>query len=142
LIVNHLEIVINNPELGWGIEMTNNSNLLRMAVLIVSTCYPALGYAQAVVEAERTAPIALDPITVTATRSEKQVLDVPGTVSVITRQELDERITRDTQDIVRYQPGISVNRQTTSTDPSAIMVASPFVASAATACRCRSTVRA
>jgi hemoglobin/transferrin/lactoferrin receptor protein len=117
LIVNHLAIVIDSSECDWGIEMTNNSNLLRATVFLISTYYPALGYAQAVTEADRSAPIALDPITVTATRGEKQALDVPGTVSVISRQELDERITRDTQDLVRYQPGVSVNRQTTSTDP-------------------------
>ncbi|WP_181832891.1 TonB-dependent hemoglobin/transferrin/lactoferrin family receptor [Bosea caraganae] len=62
-------------------------------------------------------PIALDPITVTATRSEKQALDVPGTVTVISRQELDERMTRDMQDLVRYQPGVNVNRITSGTDP-------------------------
>ncbi|WP_353182443.1 TonB-dependent receptor plug domain-containing protein, partial [Bosea sp. (in: a-proteobacteria)] len=54
--------------------------------------------------------ISLDQITVTAERGAKQVLDVPGTVSVITRQELDDRIIRDTQDLIRYEPGISVNR--------------------------------
>lgn len=115
--MNHLEIVISSSEWDWGIEMTNNSNLLRATVFLISTCYPALGYAQVVTEADRSGTISLDQITVTATRGEKQVLDVPGTVNVITRQELDERITRDTQDLVRYQPGVSVNRQTTGTDP-------------------------
>ncbi|PZN97250.1 MAG: TonB-dependent hemoglobin/transferrin/lactoferrin family receptor [Hyphomicrobiales bacterium] len=101
--------------------MYNNSKLIYLIVLLSSTCVSAIAYAQTVTPApERgtgTETIALDQITVTATRGEKQVLDVPGTVSIISRQELDERITRDTQDLVRYQPGISVNRQTTSTDP-------------------------
>src|SRR6218665_2472505 len=61
--------------------------------------------------------ISLDQITVTATRGDKQALDVPGTVTVISRQELDERIVRDTQDLVRYEPGVTVNRQTGGTDP-------------------------
>ena len=52
--------------------------------------------------------ISLDQITVTATRGEKQVLDVPGTVSVITRQDMEQRITRDTQDLGRYEPGVIV----------------------------------
>lgn len=61
--------------------------------------------------------IDLDQITITATRSAQQVLDVPATVSVITRQEIEERGIRDMQDLVRYQPGVSVNRQTSGTDP-------------------------
>ncbi|TQI76612.1 hemoglobin/transferrin/lactoferrin receptor protein [Bosea sp. AK1] len=100
--------------------MNNNSRLTFLAALLSTT---ALSVAQAQTQAPQVnAPsseqmIPLDQITVTASRGEKQVLDVPGTVSVITRQELDERITRDTQDLVRYQPGVSVNRITSSTDP-------------------------
>ena len=60
---------------------------------------------------------ALDEISVTATRQATQVLDVPGTVSVTTRQQIDERQIRDAQDLVRYQPGINVARQTSGTDP-------------------------
>jgi len=97
--------------------MNNSSKLAFLAALLSSTAL-SIAQAQTVPADARSAePIALDQITVTATRGEKQVLDVPGTVNVITRQELDERITRDTQDLVRYQPGVSVNRQTTSTDP-------------------------
>ncbi|WP_336813261.1 TonB-dependent hemoglobin/transferrin/lactoferrin family receptor [Bosea sp. MMO-172] len=98
--------------------MNNNSKLAFLAALLSTT---ALSVAQAQTPqangntGEQT--ISLDQITVTASRGEKQVLDVPGTVSVITRQDLDERIVRDMQDLIRYQPGISVNRQTTGADP-------------------------
>ena len=61
--------------------------------------------------------IELDAITVTATRQPTQVLEVPGTVTVTTRRQLDEHMVRDNQDLVRYQPGINVGRQTSSTDP-------------------------
>jgi hemoglobin/transferrin/lactoferrin receptor protein len=101
--------------------MYNNSKLVALTFVLSSTCVPAASYAQAVTQAPArdtaSEPISLDQITVTATRGEKQVLDVPGTVSIMSRQDLDQRITRDMQDLVRHQPGISVNRQTTSTDP-------------------------
>ncbi|PZU83630.1 MAG: TonB-dependent hemoglobin/transferrin/lactoferrin family receptor [Chelatococcus sp.] len=96
--------------------MNNNSKLLFAVALMSSTALTA-AWAQAPDQGAAEQPIALDEISVTATRGGKQVLDVPGTVNVISRQELDERITRDMQDLVRYQPGISVNRLTTSTDP-------------------------
>ncbi|MCA0421456.1 MAG: hypothetical protein LCH80_22425, partial [Proteobacteria bacterium] len=81
--------------------MNNNSRLAFLAALLSTT---ALSVAQAQTQTPQAngrsseQMISLDQITVTASRGEKQVLDVPGTVSVITRQELDERITRDTQD--------------------------------------------
>ncbi|MEN5082180.1 TonB-dependent hemoglobin/transferrin/lactoferrin family receptor [Bosea sp. TWI1241] len=97
--------------------MKKNYNLAAVA-LLSSTCLAGGALAQrADADAPPAGTIPLDQITVTATRGEKQALDVPGTVTVISRQELDERMTRDTQDLVRYQPGVSVNRQTTSTDP-------------------------
>ncbi|MCU4181085.1 TonB-dependent hemoglobin/transferrin/lactoferrin family receptor [Bosea sp. BH3] len=98
--------------------MNNSSKLAFLAALLSSTAL-SIAQAQTVPAAGQSAEqtISLDQITVTATRGEKQALDVPGTVNVISRQELDERITRDTQDLVRYQPGVFVNRQTSSTDP-------------------------
>ena len=59
----------------------------------------------------------LEEISVTATRQPTQVLDVPGTVSVTTRQQLDDRQVRNAQDLVRYEPGVNVPRQTSGTDP-------------------------
>lgn len=49
-------------------------------------------------------------ITVTATRTEKRVEDVPATVSVITAEQIDERLITDIKDLVRYEPGVSVRR--------------------------------
>ncbi len=58
-----------------------------------------------------------DEITVTATREERQRLDVPATVDIISRRQMEERQTRDIQDAVRYIPGVSVERVTSATDP-------------------------
>lgn len=61
--------------------------------------------------------VELDEISVVATRQSAQLLDIPGTVSVITRQQLQKNIVQDNLDLVRYQPGINVGRQTSATDP-------------------------
>ncbi|MEL1263557.1 TonB-dependent hemoglobin/transferrin/lactoferrin family receptor [Pseudoxanthomonas putridarboris] len=47
-------------------------------------------------------------IQVTATRGERAIGDVPNTVSVIDREQLDDHLVRDIKDLVRYEPGVSV----------------------------------
>ncbi|WP_343526991.1 TonB-dependent hemoglobin/transferrin/lactoferrin family receptor [Sphingomonas sp.] len=49
-------------------------------------------------------------ITVTATRGEKRVEDVPQTVSVIDAKTIDDRLITDIKDLVRYEPGVAVRR--------------------------------
>lgn len=49
-------------------------------------------------------------ITVTATRGEKRVEDVPQTVSVIDAATIDDRLIADIKDLVRYEPGVAVRR--------------------------------
>lgn len=61
--------------------------------------------------------IQLDQITVLAVRQSKNVLDVPQTITVIGREQIEERAVRDIQDLVRYEPGVSVGRQTSLTNP-------------------------
>ena len=47
-------------------------------------------------------------VQVTATRGEREIGDVPNTVSVIDREALDEHLVRDLKELVRYEPGVSV----------------------------------
>ena len=61
--------------------------------------------------------VMLDTISVYADRNARQALDLPQNVTVIGRQELDERMVRDVQDLVRYEPGITVAKTTSGTDP-------------------------
>ena len=49
-------------------------------------------------------------ITVTATRTEKAVEDVPATVSVIDAKTIEDRFVSDIKDLVRYEPGVTVRR--------------------------------
>ncbi|MCD9032677.1 TonB-dependent hemoglobin/transferrin/lactoferrin family receptor [Luteimonas sp. Y-2-2-4F] len=50
----------------------------------------------------------LDRVVVTATRTERMILDVPSTVDVIDRVRMDELLVRDLKDLFRYEPGITV----------------------------------
>ncbi|MGF6392685.1 TonB-dependent receptor [Pseudomonas plecoglossicida] len=52
--------------------------------------------------------IALQQMTVSATRSAQDVSQVPSTVSVQTREQLDRQNVNDIHDLVRYEPGVSV----------------------------------
>lgn len=59
----------------------------------------------------------LDQISVYATRSERQLLDIPATVTIIDRAEIERRMVRDMNDLVRYEPGVNVDRITSRVDP-------------------------
>lgn len=61
--------------------------------------------------------VMLDTISIYADRNPKKPLDIAQNVTVIGRQELDERQVRDIQDLVRYEPGVSVAKITSGTDP-------------------------
>jgi len=52
--------------------------------------------------------IALQQMTVSATRSAQDVSQVPSTVSVQTREQLDRQNVGNIQELVRYEPGVSV----------------------------------
>ncbi|WP_095078521.1 TonB-dependent receptor [Pseudomonas sp. Irchel s3h17] len=52
--------------------------------------------------------VALQQMTISATRQEQSVDSVPGTVTVHTREELDRNNVNTIKDLVRYEPGVSV----------------------------------
>ncbi|MEG3194035.1 TonB-dependent hemoglobin/transferrin/lactoferrin family receptor, partial [Lysobacter sp. D1-1-M9] len=43
-----------------------------------------------------------DAVVVSATRTERAIADVPGTVSVIDRERMDHELVRDLKDLFRY----------------------------------------
>ncbi|WP_263144647.1 TonB-dependent hemoglobin/transferrin/lactoferrin family receptor [Pseudomonas sp. RIT-PI-AD] len=57
--------------------------------------------------AEKTAT-QFDTVTVTATRNEQTLGEVPSTVSVQSERDIDQKNVRDIKDLVRYEPGVSV----------------------------------
>ncbi len=53
-------------------------------------------------------PTQFDTVTVTATRTEQKLDEVPSTVSVMTERDIDQNNVKDIKDLVRYEPGVSV----------------------------------
>lgn len=53
----------------------------------------------------------LDATTVTATREERPIIDVPASVTIIDGGELERRDVHTIRDAVRYEPGISTGNQ-------------------------------
>jgi hemoglobin/transferrin/lactoferrin receptor protein len=51
----------------------------------------------------------LEEVLVTATRLPRVVQDVPGTISLISSEQIEAQLANDIKDIVRYEPGVSVN---------------------------------
>lgn len=53
-------------------------------------------------------PQQLDVLVISATRSARALHDVPVSVDVIEREQLDTQLIRDMRQLVRYEPGVSV----------------------------------
>ena len=78
------------------------------AILITTTALAVLPWAGPAAAEGADVVALLDPVTVTATRSEQRVDEVPATVSVITSQAIEDEIASDIKDLVRYEAGVSV----------------------------------
>jgi hemoglobin/transferrin/lactoferrin receptor protein len=103
-------------------SMASDSNVMRihsLRTLLGSTVLASVlmtgvstAFAQNVTTLSSTQVTMLQRLVITSTRSTQRVLDVPATISVIGKDQLDKRVVRDIQDLVRTEPGISVDRQT------------------------------
>lgn len=62
----------------------------------------------AVIAAEKPAT-KFDAITITTTRSEQKLSEVPSTVSVQDERQIDQQNIKNIQDLIRYEPGVSVS---------------------------------
>ncbi len=80
-----------------------------LAGTVFSTMTLALGAAHAQSAPETPEDQLKDQVTVTATRTEKRVDDVPATVSVISEEQMENELVTDIKDLVRFEPGISVS---------------------------------
>lgn len=61
--------------------------------------------------------VQLDEISIYADRGPQQFLQQTQNVSVIDRKTIEERQVRDVQDLVRYEPGVTVSKTTSGVDP-------------------------
>lgn len=91
---------------------TARLRLASLASTALALALPALAQDPAAQPATAAAAVNLgsETVTVTATRTAKDVNDVPATVSVITEEEINNRLVNDIKDLIRYEPGVSVRR--------------------------------
>ena len=70
-----------------------------------------------VVAAEAIGPVRdaveVTQVTVIATRTPKTLADTPASVSVITKEQIEDHLVQDIKDLVRYEPGVSVRASPT-----------------------------
>lgn len=97
----------------WGIS---TASVLAFAIAIAIAIAPATAFASSnptganvLVDAEQQSHA--DDITVTATRSPIKVVNAPVTVTVIDARQIEDTLTDDIKDLVRFEPGVSVRSQ-------------------------------
>ncbi|MDC8745955.1 TonB-dependent hemoglobin/transferrin/lactoferrin family receptor [Xanthomonas campestris] len=88
---------------------------LHPLVVALSLALPVVPLCAIAAEAEADAGAAaardvhdFDRLQVTATRTQRALVEVPGTVDVIDREQLDNQLVRELKDLFRYTPGVSV----------------------------------
>ena len=77
----------------------------RIACLVIASL--ALGQNNISIAQEHTQ--AIETITVTATRTAQSVTEIAGTVSVIGSDQIQQEIANGIDDLIRYEPGVSVS---------------------------------
>ena len=81
---------------------TLRKSQLGMAIMAISA---------GAVQAETVSPSSptlLNQVTVSATRTERQLDDVASSVSVVTAEDAEQNMARNIQDLVKYEPGVNV----------------------------------
>lgn len=77
----------------------------QLAVAIMAISAGSLAQAG---EVANTSPTLLNQVTVSATRTERQLDDIAGSVSVISAEETEQQMVRNIRDLVKYEPGVEV----------------------------------
>ncbi|WEK04411.1 MAG: TonB-dependent hemoglobin/transferrin/lactoferrin family receptor [Candidatus Devosia phytovorans] len=91
--------------------------ILLGATVLAGFGLPGVVQGQEATQLSNTQVTLLERLVISSTRNSKRVLDVPATVTVISSDDIETHVVRDMQDLVRYEPGIAVDRQTSITNP-------------------------
>ncbi|AMO58623.1 hypothetical protein GZ77_18040 [Endozoicomonas montiporae] len=84
-----------------------NPSLIRKSSLSVAIASIVATTAVAQ-EAPRTQPTLMNQVTVSATRTERELDDIASSVSVITADDAEKQVVGNIRDLVRYEPGVEV----------------------------------
>ncbi len=86
---------------------------LHSLLAFAGLCHSAVLAEEASGPGQQDGPALIETITVTASRRERPIREVANSVSVIDAERIQETLSRDIKDLVRYTPWLSV-----SNDPS------------------------
>lgn len=88
---------------------TMNTPKSRLALAVIAAT-ASLAQSNVVVAEDKTTyqPTLMDQVTVTATRSEKQLKDVAASVTVVDEEQIEKELVTDIKDLVKYEPGVNV----------------------------------
>tara|TARA_B100000242_G_scaffold247270_1_gene188062 strand:+ start:675 stop:950 length:276 start_codon:yes stop_codon:yes gene_type:complete len=50
----------------------------------------------------------IETVTVVGTKTEREIGEVAGALTIISEDEIDRRMMRDIADLIKYEPGVSV----------------------------------
>lgn len=92
------------------------AGVASLAIMVALTPVPALAATApdaSAADAADAGESASDRIVVTGTRVPTPIMEVPGTVSVITDEDIADQLMSDVKDLVRFEPGVSVRRAPT-----------------------------
>lgn len=78
-------------------------------ILATTAALSAVGIGSAAAQDAKLQNVAAE-VTVTATRTATSVDNVPSVVSVITDEEIEDRLANDIKDLVQFEPGVSVRQ--------------------------------
>ena len=83
-----------------------NPHTLRKSSLAVAV---AATVSTSVLAQNAPQPTLMNQVTVTATRTERQLDDVASSVSVVIAEDAERNMARNTRDLVKYEPGVDVS---------------------------------
>ncbi len=104
---NEVQQEPNNSDLdNSGANKIKRPVLGAVAFAVTAMCQSSIGLANdnTIADADRT-----ETITVTATRTERPISDVANTVSIIDAKQIQREIANNINDLIRYEPGVSVS---------------------------------
>ncbi|GAB5499328.1 MAG: TonB-dependent hemoglobin/transferrin/lactoferrin family receptor [Pseudohongiellaceae bacterium] len=108
---NTLVSTSKNPEPATAIAALPSCSHRALAVFALSALATAVTGASQSALAQSSAQ-RVEEVTISATRLPRSIEDIAGTVTLVTAENLDRQIANDLEDVVRFQPGVSMDTAT------------------------------
>jgi iron complex outermembrane receptor protein len=97
-------------------QLRGEARLRRVPALLVALCFPLAAAAEEPAPPEPPPPPVIEApeVTISADRTERNVLDVPGNVTVIDRETIERSGAQNVPELLRREAGLSVTNTTTN----------------------------